>query len=113
MGDEYYKHFGLLDGVSPISSDNLPEAILNNLWKPCMTVVGMGDMPSVAESPSIIRPQTTFRVCVRLPPTFDTVHLEDLLNDTLMTDIPYGAHAQLSNFNASPGVQIGPLSTER
>ena len=112
MGDQYYSHCGLLDGVRPISADNMTEAILSNLWKPCMTVVGMGDMPTKTESPNIIRPETTLRVCVRLPPTLDITHLKELIHDTLMTDVPFGAHTELSNFIASPGFHSGPLSTE-
>jgi len=61
--------FHQLPGVKIINHDNLPELYLNQCWRPSLTVTGVDGLPPTKSAGNVIRPKTTAKISIRLPPT--------------------------------------------
>ncbi len=94
--------FPLLTGMSAVSDDDV-ELMLNNSWRPTLSVIGGAGLPLPAEAGNVLRPETTFSLSFRLPPTADPKAALAALEKTLTTDVPYGAHVELSRSEEGPG----------
>ncbi|HXW84935.1 MAG TPA: M20/M25/M40 family metallo-hydrolase, partial [Candidatus Binataceae bacterium] len=72
-----------LAGETRLQSDDPAELILNCTWRPALSVIGADGLPPVANAGNVLRPSTTLKVSVRLPPTCDArtarIALKDLL----------------------------------
>lgn len=87
--------FPLLAGMSPVSDDDV-ELMLNNSWRPTLSVIGGAGFPLPAEAGNVLRTETTFTLSFRLPPTASPPAALAALEKALTTDVPYGAHVSLS-----------------
>lgn len=85
------------EGVSAASED-LVELILNNTWRPALSVIGADGLPESARAPFVLRPDTSLRLSIRTPPTADVAAARAALEKTLTTDVPYGAQVTLRDF---------------
>ena len=84
-------------GMSAASED-LVELILNNTWRPTLSVVGADGLPESALAPAALRPETTLRLSIRTPPTADVAAARAALEKVLTTEIPYGAQVTLRDW---------------
>ena len=94
--------FPLLEGMRPVSDDDV-ELMLNNSWRPTLSVIGGAGFPLPAEAGNVLRTETTLTLSFRLPPTADPKKALAALERTLTTDVPYGAHVELSRSEEGPG----------
>ena len=69
-----------------------PEFLLRRSWLPTLTVIGAAGFPSsLQEAGNVLRPSTTLRLSVRLPPTIDSKVAAEALKTTFETEPPHGA----------------------
>jgi acetylornithine deacetylase/succinyl-diaminopimelate desuccinylase-like protein len=101
--------FPLLDGMSAVSDDDV-ELMLNNSWRPTLSVIGGAGFPPPPEAGNVLRPETTFTLSFRLPPTADPSTALAALEKTLTTDVPYGAHVTLSRSEQGAGWNAPPTA---
>jgi len=101
--------FPLLEGMRPVSDDEV-ELILNNSWRPTLSVIGGAGFPPPAEAGNVLRTETTLTLSFRLPPTADPDTALEALQKTLTTDVPYGAHVELTRNEAGPGWSAPPTA---
>ena len=47
------------------------EAVLNRTWRPALSVIGAEGLPPIASAGNVLRPQTSLKLSLRLPPTLD------------------------------------------
>jgi acetylornithine deacetylase/succinyl-diaminopimelate desuccinylase-like protein len=92
----------LVDGVRPVSDDDV-ELILNNTWRPTLSVVGASGLPEPASAGNVLRTSTTLKLSFRLPPTADSQAALAQLRQALTTDVPYGAKVELADVIAQDG----------
>jgi acetylornithine deacetylase/succinyl-diaminopimelate desuccinylase-like protein len=92
----------LVDGVRPVSDDDV-ELILNNTWRPTLSVVGASGLPEPASAGNVLRTSTTLKLSFRLPPTADSQAALAELRRALTTDVPYGAKVELTDVIAQDG----------
>ncbi len=102
LGNDVYGKFPLLPGMTPMSGD-LSELVLNRTWRPALSVTGVDGIPPLASAGNVLRPHTSVKLSVRLPPTLDGKQAGDLLQDILLCDPPYGAEVSLDLEKASSG----------
>jgi acetylornithine deacetylase/succinyl-diaminopimelate desuccinylase-like protein len=74
----------------PTTTDPV-EAILNRTWRPALSVTGAAGFPSIDSAGNVLRPKTTFKLSLRLPPTVDGQQATAQLKRLLETNPPYGA----------------------
>jgi len=84
-------------GMSAASEDPV-ELILNNTWRPALSVIGGDGLPQSAVAPAALRPETSLRLSIRTPPTVDAAVAQAALEKVLTTDVPYGAQVTLRDF---------------
>ena len=97
------------EGVSATSAD-LVELILNNTWRPALSVIGGGGLPESSLAPAALRPETTLRLSIRTPPTANMATARAALEKALTTDVPYGAQVTLRDFVTLSGWSANPPS---
>jgi acetylornithine deacetylase/succinyl-diaminopimelate desuccinylase-like protein len=90
LGAEISRRFPFLPGMSAVTSDPV-EALLNNTWRPALSVTGVDGMPALADAGNVLRPKTAVKLSLRLPPTADAVRASRRVKEVLEADPPYGA----------------------
>ncbi|WP_424183531.1 M20/M25/M40 family metallo-hydrolase [Actinokineospora sp. G85] len=94
--------FPLAGGTRPVTDDEV-ELLLNNSWRPTLSVIGASGFPEPLDAGNVLRPFTTLTLSFRLPPTADHEHALAVLERTLTDDVPYGATVELTRSESAPG----------
>jgi acetylornithine deacetylase/succinyl-diaminopimelate desuccinylase-like protein len=90
LGDEVWSKFPFIGGMSPVSKDPF-ELLMNRTWKPALAITGQAGMPDLLQGGNVLRPQTSLKLSLRIPPTLDATNLEARLKELFESDPPYGA----------------------
>ncbi|MFT5426303.1 MAG: acetylornithine deacetylase/succinyl-diaminopimelate desuccinylase-like protein [Gammaproteobacteria bacterium] len=68
------------------------ELILNRSWRPALTVVGADGIPDIQSAGNVMRPITSVKLSMRLPPTCDADVASQKLKSILEENPPYQAN---------------------
>ena len=109
LGDEVFDKFPFLPGMTPMASDNT-ELVLNRTWRPALSVTGVDGIPPLASAGNVLRPHTSLKLSLRLPPTLDGKRAGELVQDILLRDPPNGAEVTLKLEKAASGWNAPALS---
>jgi acetylornithine deacetylase/succinyl-diaminopimelate desuccinylase-like protein len=90
LGDETWNKFPFVSGVQPVTKNPL-EALLNRTWRPMLAYTGQAGFPDLVQGGNVLRPKTSIKLSLRIPPSLDATDLERNLKDLLESDPPYGA----------------------
>jgi acetylornithine deacetylase/succinyl-diaminopimelate desuccinylase-like protein len=90
LGDALYKKFPFAGEGGPVTTD-LTELILNRTWRPSLSIIGADGIPALADAGNVLRPMTSLRLSLRLPPTCDPKVASQKLKDLMTEDPPHGA----------------------
>src|SRR5690349_18835622 len=99
LGDEVWSKFPFLDGMQPVSKDPL-ELLLNRTWRPALSYIGQAGLPDLVQGGNVLRPKTSIKLSLRIPPSLDASDLERRMKDLLESNPPYGARV---TFEAEKG----------
>jgi acetylornithine deacetylase/succinyl-diaminopimelate desuccinylase-like protein len=102
LGKEVYAKFPFPDGVTPVT-DDLTELVLNRTWRPQLAVTGMDGFPTPQNAGNVLRPFSTAKLSIRLPPTMDATEAQQAVKVLLETDPPYGAKVSFTSDKAGRG----------
>ncbi|HJP80092.1 MAG TPA: M20/M25/M40 family metallo-hydrolase [Pseudonocardiaceae bacterium] len=92
----------LVSGARPTSDDEA-ERVLNNTWRPTLSIIGASGMPDVSTAGAVLRAGTSLRLSFRLPPTANAMAAVAAVERLTTTDVPYGAQATLTEVIAQDG----------
>jgi len=118
LGDSVWKQFpwvGCNHGpdahahAMPTTTDPV-EAILNRTWRPALSVVGAEHLPGLAMAGNVLRPKTSLKLSLRLPPTVDGERAAALLTRLLESDPPYNATVRFSDAHGATGWNAPPTA---
>ena len=90
LGAEIEHAFPFLPGMRAVTQDPV-EARLNNTWRPALAVTGVDGIPALADAGNVLRPKTSVKLSLRLPPTADADLVSRRVKEVLEVDPPYGA----------------------
>ncbi len=90
IGEKSYSRFPFVGDAEPITHD-LTDLVLNRTWRPALSVIGADGLPSVEDAGNVLRPNTSVKLSLRLPPTVDAEIASKKLKEILESDPPYGA----------------------
>lgn len=102
LGDEVWSKFPFLEGVVPVSNDPL-ELLLNRTWRPALSYIGQAGMPDLVQGGNVLRPKTSIKLSLRIPPSLDASNLEQQMKELLESDPPYGAHVRFETEKGGAG----------
>ncbi len=96
-----YSKFPFISGSHPVITDPT-ELILNRTWHPAMSIIGADGLPSIANAGNVLRPSTSVKISIRLPPTCNAENAAKRLKTLLELDPPYGARVNfITDWSAS------------
>ncbi len=76
--------------MSPMTTDPA-QAILNRTWRAALSVIGAAGLPQPEQAGNVLRPATSLKLSLRVPPTVDAAQATQRLKQILEADPPYGA----------------------
>lgn len=90
-------------GGLALVTDNETELLLNNSWRPTLSVIGAAGLPTPEDAGNVLRPYTTLNLSFRLPPMVDARVAQEAVRKALTTDVPYGAQVTVGRTEAAEG----------
>lgn len=98
LGGDIHSKFPFVPGCKPMHADPV-ELTLNRTWRPALSVIGADGLPPTASAGNVLRPQTSVKLSMRLPPTCEPAAALARMKAVLEADPPYGARV---TFKADP-----------
>ncbi len=102
LGDTIWTKFPFHAGTQPVQTDTT-ELILARTWRAALAITGAEGLPSIADAGNVMRPHTTLKLSLRLPPTCDAPTAVAALGRVLEADPPYGARVKFEDADAAAG----------
>jgi acetylornithine deacetylase/succinyl-diaminopimelate desuccinylase-like protein len=99
LGKDVHAKFPWAERTKPYDGA-LDQLILNRTWRPYLAVTGVEGVPSLDKAGNVLRPFTTVKLSLRIPPRVDPAKATAALKKLLEKDPPYGASVV---FNADKG----------
>jgi acetylornithine deacetylase/succinyl-diaminopimelate desuccinylase-like protein len=93
LGEGIHASLPWVDGAEPVCETPLERLIARN-WRPALAVTGAGGLPALGEAGNVLRPGTSLKLSMRLPPTLDAEGATQCMKDLLERDPPYGARVR-------------------
>jgi acetylornithine deacetylase/succinyl-diaminopimelate desuccinylase-like protein len=102
LGTDVHARFPFVSGMRAAHPDPV-ELLLDSTWRPALAVVGASGLPSPEDAGNVLRPQTTLKLSLRIPPTLDAERAARRLREIFETDPPYGARVSFTTGTPSSG----------
>jgi acetylornithine deacetylase/succinyl-diaminopimelate desuccinylase-like protein len=109
MGETVFDEFPFAGRTAPMVADRT-EALLNRTWRPALSVVGADGMPPIASAGNVLRPRTSLKLSLRLPPTLDGEKATRGLKALLEADPPHGAAVTFAPDQGASGWSAPPAA---
>jgi len=101
LGTAVFDKFPFVDEAGPAIGDPV-ELALNRTWRAALEITAADGLPDLAHAGNVLRPTTTLRLALRLPPTISAAAASKAVKAVLQADPPHGA-----NVTATAGGQSG------
>jgi len=102
MGVSVVRKYPFAGGTQPMIDDRA-EAVLSRTWRPALSVIGADGLPSIADAGNVLRPRTSLKLSLRLPPSVDAEAATRALKRLLEADPPHGATVRFETDQAATG----------
>lgn len=109
LGDEVFTKFPFVDGMQPARPER-HELVLNRTWRGALSVTGADGLPDIGSAGNVLRPSTSVKLSLRLPPTVDADVACKQFKELLETDSPYGAKVHFEVESSATGWNAPPLA---
>ncbi len=109
LGTLVYSKFPFTANARPCDPQGR-ELVLNRTWRPALEIIGAAGLPAPADAGNVLRPATTLKLSLRLPPTVDAQAAGARLKEVLEADPPYGARVIFEPDQAMGGWDAPPLA---
>lgn len=109
LGENIFTKFPFTEGMLP-TTDDLTDLILNRTWRPQLTVTGAGGLPALENAGNVLRPSTTLKLSLRLPPIVNAKQAGLALKQILESDPPYDAKVNFTLEQGADGWNAPALS---
>jgi acetylornithine deacetylase/succinyl-diaminopimelate desuccinylase-like protein len=111
LGEDIWQRFPFLPGMRAVTQDPV-EALLNNTWRPALAVTGVDGIPALADAGNVLRPRTSVKLSLRLPPTADGTRAARRVKQVLEAEPPYGARVTFSTSERAGGGWNAPAMAD-
>tara|TARA_B100000953_G_scaffold295944_1_gene287851 strand:+ start:209 stop:1621 length:1413 start_codon:yes stop_codon:yes gene_type:complete len=90
LNKNVYERFPMKENTKPVTN-NLVELILNRSWRPALSYLGAGGLPEINDAGNVLRPFTSIKLSMRLPPTCSAKRVGKKLKELLLNNPPNDA----------------------
>jgi acetylornithine deacetylase/succinyl-diaminopimelate desuccinylase-like protein len=110
LGESVWKKYPFAaQKMRPVTEDP-GELLLNNHWRPTLSVTGVDGIPDFGSAGNVLRPYTAIKLSFRLPPTCEPRRAGEAVKRALETDPPYGARVEFSVDSPMGGWNAPPVA---
>lgn len=109
LGEEVWRKFPFKGATAPITDDGV-QLVLNRTWRAQLAVVGAEGLPTPSSAGNVLRPRTTLKLSMRLPPTVDGQKAGEVMTRALTEHPPQGAVVTFEAEQAASGWNAPPLA---
>jgi acetylornithine deacetylase/succinyl-diaminopimelate desuccinylase-like protein len=109
IGDVVWDRFPRAGELEPFDSDPA-ELILARTWLPTLEVIAAEGIPGIGEGGNVLRPKTTLRLSLRLPPPCDPQAAFEALREEFETEPPHNANVRFTPAMSAEGWNAPPLA---
>ncbi len=109
LGPEVTAGFPFKGQTRPVV-DDVGEQLLNRTWRPQLEITGAAGLPPLESAGNVLRPRTTLKLSLRLPPTLEAGAATTALRTLLTADPPYGATVRFDAEQGTSGWNAPPLA---
>ncbi len=109
LGGEIVGELPLVPGMRAAHADTA-ELVLNGTWRPALSITGAGGLPTIEDAGNVLRPWSSVKISLRLPPTVDAPTAAATLKRLFESEPPYGATATFSPDSPASGWNAPALS---
>jgi acetylornithine deacetylase/succinyl-diaminopimelate desuccinylase-like protein len=102
LGDLAVTKYPFIGATQPMTNDHA-EALLNRAWRPALSVIGAEGLPPIAIAGNVLRPRTSLKLSLRLPPTIDGERAAAELKRLLEADPPARANVAFTPEQSATG----------
>jgi acetylornithine deacetylase/succinyl-diaminopimelate desuccinylase-like protein len=102
LGPEIHQRFPWAGDTRPLADDPV-ELLLNNTWRPSLATVGLSGAPEVGNAGNTLRPSTSTRLTIRLPPTLEAEEAARTVKAELERDPPFNARVRFETDTSQTG----------
>lgn len=104
----YEKYPWAIDAPQPAESPF--ELLLNNTWRPTMSVTGAEGLPALVNAGNVQLPHNSIKLSFRLPPTADADAAATAVTNALTSDLPPLCTVSFDADSAAPGWSAPPTA---
>lgn len=101
--------FAWKDQTASTASSSL-DALINNTWKPTLSILGADGLPPTENAGALIRNSTALKLSFRIPPGADSRAALQATIRELTENVPYNATVEISNADANDGFVVPPMT---
>jgi acetylornithine deacetylase/succinyl-diaminopimelate desuccinylase-like protein len=109
LGDAVYSKFPFVPGTHPAATDPA-ELILNRTWRPALEITGAAGLPPLGQAGNVLRPLTSLKLSLRVPPTCDAAAAGARVKQVLEEAPPYAARVSFEPDQTMTGWNAPPLA---
>ncbi|HKH88038.1 MAG TPA: peptidase dimerization domain-containing protein, partial [Acidimicrobiales bacterium] len=108
LGEAAVDRFPVVPGLRLSGGDSV-QRVLARTWAPSLALVGMDGVPSVSDAGNVLRPFTTCKIAMRLPPSADADAVVARIEEILRADPPSGAEVTVK-LDGAKGFDSPPMA---
>jgi acetylornithine deacetylase/succinyl-diaminopimelate desuccinylase-like protein len=109
LGDLVITRYPFAGATQPMVADGT-EALLSRTWRPALSITGADGLTPIADAGNVLRPQTSLKLSLRLPPTVPGEEATRVLKRVLEADPPYGASVRFDVEEGATGWNAPPTA---
>jgi acetylornithine deacetylase/succinyl-diaminopimelate desuccinylase-like protein len=107
LGDVVFRKYPFAGGTKPMVAGRA-EALLNRTWRPALSITGADGLPAIRDAGNVLRPATSLKLSLRLPPVVDGERATQDLKRLLEADPPHGATVRFEPDQGATGWNAPP-----
>eukprot|EP00824_Muranothrix_gubernata_P021667 TRINITY_DN479_c0_g1_i1.p1 TRINITY_DN479_c0_g1~~TRINITY_DN479_c0_g1_i1.p1 ORF type:complete len:483 (+),score=91.68 TRINITY_DN479_c0_g1_i1:3-1451(+) len=111
LGKTLVEDMPLLEGCKPFHPD-VTEMVINKSWKAMLCITGAESLPNLENAGNVLRPTTTLKMSMRLPPPLNPYKAMEKAKEILSKDVPHNAKVEFIGNFCAPGLECPMLSPE-
>jgi acetylornithine deacetylase/succinyl-diaminopimelate desuccinylase-like protein len=109
LGETVFRKYPFAGGTGPMVDDG-GEALLNRTWRPALSVIGADGLPPIESAGNVLRPSTSLKLSLRLPPTIDGDAAASTMKALLEADPPHDASVTFTAEQGATGWNAPPTA---
>ncbi len=97
LGEAALEGIPTVPGLARAGGKGLVDQLLARAWTASLAFVGIDGVPPVADAGNVLRPSTTAKIAMRIPPRADSAEVAAELVGALTADPPEGAEVEVDD----------------